>query len=87
MANGLGHFIEGLSMGKSVNGMAVLGGLHAGHSSELQVEGRCNTVCTEARVRIFCARAERAENHTEGICEQLCTHSKEAKGHKDEVAE
>lgn len=45
-------------MGKSVDGMAVLGGFHAGHSLELQIEGGRNTIRTEAGLRVFCARAQ-----------------------------
>jgi hypothetical protein len=39
MAHGLGYSIKGSSVGESIDGLAIIGGLHARNTLELQVEG------------------------------------------------
>ena len=55
-------------MGESANGVAILGGLHAGDTYKLQIQGGRYTFRREAGLRVFCARTERKEDITKGLC-------------------
>lgn len=45
MAHGLGRLEQRAQVGEPIDGLAVISGLHAGDTRQLQVEGRCHSIC------------------------------------------
>ena len=72
-------------MGECIDGLAKLGGLHAGDAYDFQEQGGCDQFRAETRLRVFRAGAEYAEVYPQGVCDAVCSQFREAEAGEDEI--
>lgn len=86
MAHGLGRAGQGPPMGESLDGLAIIGGLHASDKNELQHQRRSDRVRREARVRVVRAGPAGTKIHAQGVCEQFLARGWQVEAYQDEVS-